>query len=59
MNRSGLRTSLLICFVLALALCIGCGGGPAQGEEGGECYGNDTCNTGLECVGGVCVVAPG
>jgi len=29
---------------------------PAQGEEGGDCYPNDTCNKGLECVDGLCVI---
>jgi hypothetical protein len=27
---------------------------PAQGEEGGDCYPNGTCNEGLECVDGTC-----
>lgn len=46
----------------ALLLCLqaGCGGGVsvAQGREGGPCYPNDTCDTGLVCEAGVCVLEP-
>jgi len=28
---------------------------PAAGTERGECYGNGTCNEGLECLSGLCV----
>lgn len=43
----------------AFALCI-LGAGPigckkAAGEFKQDCYPNQTCNTGLQCVGGVCV----
>ena len=59
MTCSCLRMLIVLCFAAVVALALGCGGGPAQGAEGGECYGNDTCNQGLECVAGVCVADPG
>ena len=36
---------------------VGCGGGggKATGTEGGPCYGNKTCNTGLTCYSDLCV----
>src|SRR5205823_4373077 len=43
-----------------LALVVAsCGGSnsPSQGEVGGHCYPNGTCNVGLSCVGGFCVAA--
>src|SRR6185295_1078900 len=39
---------------LVLAGCGG-GGGKATGTEGGPCYGNKTCNTGLTCYSDLCV----
>lgn len=45
--------------VLWLLLDLGCepsgGGGEATGSEGGACYGNGTCDPGLECRYDVCV----
>ena len=40
--------------VLALSACGG-GGGKAVGTEGGPCYGNDSCNSGLVCLSHLCV----
>jgi hypothetical protein len=31
---------------------------PADGTEGGKCYGNGTCNQGLTCASNLCVVLP-
>lgn len=42
----------LSCFVAGFAACSS---GPKQGEEGGACYGNGTCNAGLECLSQLCV----
>jgi hypothetical protein len=38
----------------------GAGGasGKPDGTEGGSCYGNGTCNTGLTCLSHLCVMAP-
>jgi MYXO-CTERM domain-containing protein len=33
-------------------------GGHPDGTEGGACYGNGTCNTGLTCLSHLCVMAP-
>jgi len=43
--------------VLFALLVAGCGGssGPATGSERGPCYGNGSCNTGLECLSNTCV----
>ncbi len=49
MKRRGVV--IYVASTIALAL-IGCGGGtsgPAEGSEGGPCYGNGTCDTGLVC----------
>lgn len=35
------------------------GAGPAEGTEGGPCYGNKTCNAGLLCASDLCVALPG
>jgi hypothetical protein len=35
------------------------GGNPKQGEEGGPCYPNNTCNEGLVCLSNLCVRLPG
>ena len=29
-----------------------------MGTEGGPCYGNSTCNSGLKCLSGLCVKVP-
>ena len=67
MIECGVRTSaervanrIVLVGVLA-AGAWGCGDasptqGGATGDESGPCYPNDTCNAGLECSGGVCVV---
>jgi MYXO-CTERM domain-containing protein len=34
------------------------GGAKKPGTEGGPCYGNGTCNTGLKCYSSVCVKVP-
>ncbi len=44
-------TLVLLCFVLLGSCCKS----PApQGGDGQDCYPNDTCNAGYECVGGQC-----
>ena len=53
-----MKKNIMILF--ALFLMISCGGDDpeteaAQGEEGGKCYPNRTCNDGLECSEGLCV----
>lgn len=46
-----LRSSAVVWALVAGA----CGGGKtAQGELGGHCYPNGTCNVTLECIGGIC-----
>ncbi len=44
-----------------VALLAACGGEnkaqQAQGEIGGHCYPNGTCNVTLDCVGGICIAA--
>jgi MYXO-CTERM domain-containing protein len=32
--------------------------GKPDGTEGGACYGNGTCDTGLTCLSHLCVVSP-
>jgi hypothetical protein len=50
-------------FATATAIPVGCGGdagltpSPSQGSEGGSCYPNGTCNTGLACASNACVIA--
>ena len=53
-----MKKNIMILF--ALFLMISCGGDDpeteaAQGEEGGKCYPNRTCNDGLECSEGLCI----
>ena len=44
--------------VVVLSVLMGCGSqGSGQGEVGGHCYPNGTCNVGLSCIGGICVAA--
>ncbi len=41
---------------VTIAATPGCGSsGPAAGTEGGDCYGNGTCNAGLVCLSDHCV----
>ena len=40
---------------LALAIGAACSSGPTQGDEGGSCFPNGTCNTGLTCLSNLCV----
>lgn len=64
--RLGFVVGLVL--VTSLSLCgSGCGteeiGGeadamPGAGSERGACYGNDTCNEGLQCLSGLCVRLP-
>jgi hypothetical protein len=45
--------------LLAVGLvAIGCQRSAPQGEIGGHCYPNGTCNVTLACVGGICVAEP-
>jgi len=44
---------------LALVRCSDSSESPAAGTEGGECYPNGTCNSGLTCLSGLCVDAGG
>jgi hypothetical protein len=46
---------LLCALPLLLAGCACGGGGGSEGGKGGECYGNGTCDDGLDCVKGTCV----
>lgn len=61
---------LVTCLALTTLLAIGCGEKstspatdnsndndtvPAAGTEGGPCYGNGTCNEGLDCQNDICV----
>jgi hypothetical protein len=42
--------------LLSAVLLVGCGSGSkSTGSEGGACYGNQTCNSGLECLSSLCV----
>ncbi len=36
-------------------LFAGCNGGSSEGQAGGHCYANGTCNVTLSCIGGYCV----
>jgi hypothetical protein len=41
--------------VIMAAVSVGCGGAESNdGEIGGHCYPNGTCNVGLHCVSGLC-----
>ena len=45
--------------VLGIAFLLGCGGsGKPTGTEGGHCYPNNTCNSGLVCLSNFCVEPP-
>jgi hypothetical protein len=47
--------SLRLVSLLVVTTC-GCPQpGPSDGEEGGACFGNGTCNDALACVNGTCV----
>ena len=48
------RLILALALPLWLAGCA-CGGGGEEGGKGGKCYGNGTCDEGLDCVDGTCV----
>ncbi len=48
--------TVLLGVAAAFATTSSCGsGGPAAGDEGGDCYGNGTCNDGLVCLSDLCV----
>lgn len=42
---------------VSTAIVFACSSGPAQGAEGGACFPNGTCNTGLTCLSNLCVNA--
>jgi hypothetical protein len=46
MNRRGLACAVII---------AACHGASTEGEVGGACYPNGTCNAMLKCIGGVCI----
>ena len=46
---------LSVAMLLLLTGCPESSPGAAAGEDGGPCYGNSTCNPGLNCEAGVCV----
>ncbi len=49
---------LLLLLISALTSCLSSGGGSSdceRGDEGCECYPNDTCNGDLACYSGLCV----
>lgn len=53
-----IKKVLFFCFVITcLGMFVGCdeNGEAPEGELGGPCYGNGTCNSGLECVDDICV----
>jgi hypothetical protein len=41
-----------------LTITFACSSGPAAGDEGGACFPNATCNTGLTCLSNLCVKVP-
>lgn len=53
------RVVVVASYLLTLVLAWGCGSkdgnGKPAGSEGGACYGNGTCDGGLDCRYGVCV----
>jgi hypothetical protein len=50
---NGVKGLLVFCFIF---LCGGCSDPPPEiGTERGPCYGNQTCNEGLECLSDICV----
>jgi len=48
----------LILMLGAISVAVGCSSGKPAGTEGGACYGNGSCNSGLICLSHVCV-SPG
>jgi len=58
----GWRMRSLTGWIVFIVITAACGGsssttvsGAAMGDEGGACYGNGTCNSGLACLSNVCV----
>jgi hypothetical protein len=48
-------TTVILALWGASAACSGASGAPAQaGSEGGDCYPNGTCNSGLSCFSNIC-----
>lgn len=53
------RMKVFLAVGVACALSLGaCGDGSNDGELGGHCYPNGTCNIFLACSGGICVSSP-
>src|SRR6185295_1195059 len=50
------RGALTIAAVVMLAGACGGSAPPAVGTERAHCYPNDSCNTGLTCLSGFCVL---
>ena len=46
---------ILLCALPLLLAGCACGGGGSEGGKGGKCYGNGTCDEGLDCQKGTCV----
>lgn len=51
---------LAVVSILAMGAAAGCGSSSkSAGSEGGPCYGNGSCNSGLTCLSQLCVKATG
>jgi hypothetical protein len=53
-----MKTAIVVTLAAALAAACDKAGGSRDGKERGPCYGNQTCDTGLSCMSGVCVRQP-
>jgi hypothetical protein len=59
-SENAVGFGLLFALAAVAALVPSCAGGAKpEGTEGGPCYGNDSCNTGLACLSHLCVNAAG
>jgi hypothetical protein len=61
-RRYLILTGVLVAVGVGVGLGVGLmirSGGRAPGAEGGPCYGNGTCDSGLSCISQLCVASPG